>query len=39
VLKALGVLLLFLPVLGMSIELASHLGQGDGDPLLRLIKD
>ena len=39
VLKALGVLLLFLPVLGMSIELASHWGQGDSDSLLRLIND
>ena len=38
-LKAFGALLLFLPVLGMSIELASHWGQGDADPLLRLIND
>jgi len=38
-LKALGVLLLFLPVLGASIELAGHWGQGDSDPLVRLIND
>jgi len=38
-LKALGVLLLFLPVLGASIELASYWGQGDPDPLVRLIND
>lgn len=38
-LKALGVLLLFLPALGVSIEQVSQWGQGDADPLLRLIND
>jgi hypothetical protein len=38
-LKALGVLLLFLPALGVSIEQVSQWGQGNADPLLRLIKD
>lgn len=38
-LKALGVLLLFLPVLGVSIELASHWEGSASDPVVRLIKD
>ena len=37
-LKALGILLLFLPVLGGSIEFASHWGAA-GDPVVRLISD
>jgi len=37
-LKAFGVLLLFLPVLGGSIELANHWGAA-GDPVMRLISD
>ena len=39
VLKALGVLLLFLPVLGGSIELASHWEGAADDPVMRLIED
>ena len=39
ILKALGVLLLFLPVLGISIELASHWEGSESDPVMRLIKD
>jgi hypothetical protein len=39
ILKALGVLLLFLPVLGGSIELASHWEGSVSDPMVRLIKD
>ena len=37
-LKTLGILLLFLPVLGASIELASHWGQAE-DPLVRALRD
>ena len=38
-LKALAVLLLFLPVLGGSIELAGHWTGSEDDPVLRLISD
>ena len=39
VLKALGVLLLFLPVLGGSIELASRWEGSENDPMVKLITD
>ena len=38
-LKAFGVMLLFLPVLGVSIEIASDWGAGNGDAVVRMIKD
>jgi hypothetical protein len=39
VLKTLGVLSLFLPVLGGSIEMASHWEGSESDPVARLIRD
>ena len=39
ILKALGMLLLFLPVLGGSIELVSHWEGSESDPVVRLIYD
>jgi hypothetical protein len=38
-LKVLGILLLFLPVLGGSIEIASHWEGAEGDPVIKMISD